>query len=227
MGDGDHPTNDYLRSLKQKPRPELIAFGWPWKTEQVVFLVGGAVLFSERNVLRLTGAQVLSSHRRCIKGRDFVRFDLQLTDPKGETFLTMTDNSFRAHTAKLNDLIFTPQAKNFSVSHKSGVSLSLRSDHLTPKELLERVPSEITDSVERHLSLVRGEAVDSDGKLSLVTVTGRLHGPRGDLELTEHHSQLRLRGWPASDPISLYRAVYPKGTAMKFVVDQREYLLFG
>lgn len=188
-------TKEQLKRWKANPFvKDRISEQWPWEPENLVFLMGGCVFFGVRPLLTLRGRKVFCATReiRPWASTASVVFDLDLVDPEGHPIVEMKRNWLTIHTDRLDDLRFTPGSKQFCVSHISGLQMAIQYYHYSPaafERRLSYVPPDRRIIIPTATEFAKKHSVDSEGRIPVVTLTGKLFNEDVTLDIRENEME--------------------------------------
>jgi hypothetical protein len=179
MADAGIYTKDQMRHYKANPFvKDRISAPWPWEPDNIVFLMGGNVFLQAGPVLTLRGKKIFGATRTQTPGAaaKSITFDLDLADPHSNPIVSMDKNLLKIHTGGLDDLRFTAGAKQFAVSHASGLNLAIRFHRYRPEAFHHHLSDVLNNSelVTRATGLAQTLSIDSDELIPAVTLKGKL-----------------------------------------------------
>jgi len=196
MADSAVYSKQQLKYCKTNPYvSDSILALWPWEPETLVFLMGGCVFFGVRSLLTLRNREVFGAAPIQIgtHTRRSIIFDLDLVDTQGNPIVDMKQNWLTIHVERLKDLKLKPGAKQFFVSHLSGLQMNIRFNRYTHDSFIRRL-SYITktnaDIVTSASNFAQEHSIDSDGLIPVVTLTGKLFNEDVTLSITERTMEL-------------------------------------
>lgn len=180
MADAGVYSKAQLLTYKSNPFvKDKLSAHWPWEPEELVFILGGSIFFKKSPGLSLREKPIFRAKHINIPETDKERivFDMNLVDPSGNSIVSMADNMMTLHTHDLDNFTFTAGAKDFNLSHTSGIQLNLRFHRYEPEGfrsylsyLTDNDPHIVTTAFQHALS----HSMDSDELIPVISLSGRL-----------------------------------------------------
>jgi len=199
--DGGHWTIVQFRNLKRPLNADVrIVASWPWQPEKAVFMLGNCYYIGERPLLSLGGCSVFEASRYSLPGLNSsaVMFSVNLRNEAGRPVLSLNDNflSFRAHD--LSDVQCPPQARIFEVKDKTGIFLKLQHKRLSLDSFLKKVPKttyNTVDTIEYVSKMIQVSAVDSEGMIPLIEISGDLKSKYINMQLSRDKFTFQIKSY--------------------------------
>lgn len=233
--DGGHWTINQQRQLKRPLNlTERVKAAWPWQPEKAVFLLGNSYYVGERALLGINGRRVLGASRYSPPGFDHsaVMLSVSLQDNTGKPILTLENNILSFHAAHLLEVQCPPQARFFEVKSKNGERLKLQHKRLSLEEFLSQVPSGTFNQYDTPAivePILKACALDSEGKLPIVEVSGDLHSRDISMKLGREKSTMLMKSYNNELVNMPGRFYFPHVSSGALVIanGERELLRFG
>ncbi len=233
--DGGHWTIDQQRQLKRPLKlNERVQAAWPWQPEKAVFMLGNSYYVGERALLSINGRCVLGASRYFPPEFDFstVTLSVSLQDNAGRPVLTLENNILSFYASHLVEVQCPPQARSFEVKSKSGEHLKLEHKRLSLKEFLSQVPSSTFNQYDTPATvapILQATALDSEGKLPIIEISGDLHSKDIDMKLGPKKSTMLMKSYNNELVNMPGRFYFPYLSSGSLVIKhgEREVLRFG
>lgn len=196
QADGGSWTKAQLREMKRNPYiDDILKVRWPWQTEGLVMKVGPCLVLGSGSPIRLDGRRILGFRPETIEalGGRTVIFDAEVPDLAGESWLCIRDGWFESHLGKTDDLVFTPQTRQFLAVNSDGSRIALRYQkipvvdfktwfgsflRLSPTAREPRTPEDWLDGCYRgYRNLLEMGLVDRDGTVPVMAFEGNFRSP--------------------------------------------------
>lgn len=233
--DGGHWTITQLRSLKHPLNLDArVVASWPWQPEKAVFMLGNSYYIGERPLLALSNRSVFSASKYIPPGQHnpAIMFSVNLQNETGKSLLSLKDNFLSFYASDLSDVQCPPQAKIFEAVNKNGISLKLQHKRLSLDAFLEQVPANTYnrfDTVENVSRLIQETAIDSEGMVPIIEISGDLRSEGIDMHLGRDNSTFQVKAYNnelVNMPGRFYSPILSQG-AMLLKIGQDELLRFG
>jgi hypothetical protein len=192
-------TKAQLREYKRQPFvQDKVSALWPWRPENIIYVLGGSVLISTETALSLQGRALLATHRcKPDDGVPSIAFDIDLRDLSNRAVFQMRRNEITAWTSHLQDLSCTASAKEIEIRHMSSQHVKLRFTRYRPDEFAKHVlkPNFADASIQGYAMARIAEASDSDGLLPVVHISGQLRTRNVTISLSTHRIRTTLHSY--------------------------------
>lgn len=233
--DGGHWTINQQRQLK---RPlnlnERVQAAWPWQPEKAVFMLGNSYYVGERALFSINGRRVISASRYSQKefNHSSVMLSVSLQDNTGKPILTLENNILSFHATHLVEVQCPPQSRFFEIKSKSGESLKLQHKRLSLEEFISQVPPKTFNQYDTPATiapLLQASALDSEGKLPIIEISGDLHTRDVDMKLGREKSTMLMKFYNNELVNMPGRFYFPHLSSGALVIanGERELLRFG
>ena len=231
MADSGEYTVNQLRNLKRRCLNKgHVSCRWPWKPENIAFFFGGNILFGTRPVLSIRGSTVLKAYRGKLAQNDVsdVLFDLDLQTRDGKSIAHMERNLFETYTSGLRDFIFAPGGNTFGIEHSSGTKLKLEYRRYDLASFEQRVRNILDNrlSADTAMDLARRFAIDSEGKVPVVTITGTIPTRDATIKVRRRDLQMTMHCYHDEKAVLKSKLFGPTGT-LQISYSNEEVLRFG
>lgn len=222
---------EHLRALKHHQADTgRIACRWPWEPENIAFLFGGNILFGARPVLSIRGSTVLGAYRGKFTQNDVARvlFNIDLKSRDGKSIARVERNLFETYTADLEDFIFTPSRNRFRIEHASGTKLKLEYHRYNLTRFEQQVSCTLGNSLlsDPAMDLARVFAIDSEGKVPAVSITGKIMTPDATLRIRARDLQMTMYCYH-DEKVTLKGELFAPTGVLRISHDDDEVLRFG
>jgi hypothetical protein len=170
-------------------RDDAIRVAWPYQPETLVVKVGPSFVVGSGSAIRLDCNRTIGFKAQEIEtlGTRTVIFDADIRDESGERWLFIDDNWFELKLIGTTNVDFPPQLRSLRAERGSNCFLSLRFKRPRVDEFLSiATPLFLgklsSGDILRTIESVR--ALDSDGRVPLMTIEGRFRTERVALEIS-------------------------------------------
>lgn len=233
--DGGHWT---VKQLKQLKKPlnleERVIASWPWHPEKVVLMLGNSYYVGERALLRIGGRRVLGASRYSPLGDEHstVMLSVSLQDSKGRPILTLENNFLSFYAAHLVEIRCPPQARSLEFKSTNGERLKLQHKRLSLQEFIEQVPTSTFnefDTPDTVKPLLENTALDSEGMIPIIEITGDLNSKDIDLKFGKDKFTMLMKSYGNELVNMPGRFYFPQLSSGSVIIKHgnREVLRFG
>ncbi len=202
QADGGMYTNEQLHELKEKQAGSPPLGTLPWRVKGAIIDFGGNYFIARTNKkfsIKVANQEVFS-FRLEVDGR--LSVDAQIWNKRKEVVFKLERNDILANIDDIEDIECAAQGKSLSVISKElDAQFSLRFDRGEPDEFsptsanfLPKINFDPANKrTNEHIAKKCAEVVDSDGKLTVITVGVKVQGPRFHIETKRKGIILDLR----------------------------------
>ena len=190
-------TQAQLRDFKRNPYvDDRLRVQWPWTPETLVARAGQTLVIGGGSPLRMGGRPVIAFRPVEIEalGTKTIEFDSDIRDAAGEAWLRIENSYFDLRLERITDVKFLPSTREVHIRRNDQSRMKLRLDRHTLEEF-----SDVMRSVGMKQELLAGAlasveqsgGIDSEGRIPVLTLTGRFISKYADATITDEKFELQ------------------------------------
>jgi hypothetical protein len=223
QADGGGWTKSQLQEFKRSPYVDsLLRCRWPWTVEKLIIRFGPCLTLTDGSPLWLYGKPILGfrPQQNPNFGNAVVSFDSYIEDHSGSPWLRIEDGSFSLETNSTRDFIFKPQTNLFDARNGDGTTLTGRFRHIPVadfdawwrgfdrKHRFRRAADGYASSGD---FLKRFDVIDSDGRVPIVSVTGKFTTRHVSVMITSTKMTAQCLNMGPAGHLDMPGTIFPSG----------------